>query len=107
MTKQVFYQKEDENIARITTIHNKPEILSKEEKSKGIEIADNAVPTKPALQNGQYRVLLMDLNTKELWYEIRERLLSPEEETNKEVKEMKSKIDSMEKNLNELKAKLL
>lgn len=72
----LFIEKETETKAKVTTIHYKPELLSGEQRAKGIEV-DNIPDAEE--QQGKSAVLYYNPKTNELFHEYVDRPLTEEE----------------------------
>ncbi|MFS1513621.1 hypothetical protein VQL36_14445 [Chengkuizengella sp. SCS-71B] len=85
----LFYEVETEERARVTTIHYKPELLTLEAKSRGVEV--DQLPVKPVLGSGEREVLYMNPQTDELWYEV----INKSHPVEEEVKSIKETVDML------------
>ena len=91
MTVALFYKKETDTRAKITTIHYQPHLLSEEKRKKTIEV--NEMPKKPETKNNEKAKPYVNPKTKEVWYEVVEKELSEEQKEIQELKEMIKKIE--------------
>jgi len=95
----VNYEKVSEDKAKVLGTHHKPEMLTKEETSKGIllEGMDN-LPKAPSAERGKIATLMVNLDTNEFYWEIEDRPLNQEEL----LESMLEKMDELAKKEDEI-----
>lgn len=79
----ILYEDGNESKARVTLIHNRPEMLPEDMLAQGIEVEELITPDET--QAGKDATLFINPQSKELWYEYSERQLSPEEQLQQEI----------------------
>lgn len=91
----VLFEKESETRARINVIHYTLEDLPQETIDLGVEVEQ--IP-EPEQFDGKEWTMLFNPHTKDIWYEYRDRPLTPDEKlkiANQEISMMKSVLDEL------------
>lgn len=97
MMALILFEKETDTKAKVTLIHYRPELLDEELKETGVFVEDFSIPN-PEEQVGKASILYINPETKELWYEYVDRLLTPEEE----LQQLKDRLALMQQALDDL-----
>jgi hypothetical protein len=74
----MLYEIVAENKARVTLIHNRPDMLPADMVAQGLEVEE--LPTVDETLTKKEAVLYVNPATKETWYEYQDRPLTPEEQ---------------------------
>lgn len=80
--------------ARVTTIHHQPEKLTPERRAQGITV--DTLPERPAAQRGQSSALYCNPETGDVWYEMEDRALAPEEDMLARLEALEERVDRLE-----------
>lgn len=78
----IFYDQINENEAKVTLVHNRPNMLSPERRAEGIEVDEVPEATR---YRGQAADLYINIDTEELFYKYRDIPLSDGEKAAKSV----------------------
>jgi len=90
----VFYRTASKDKARVTTIHYQPDKLTKERQAEGIAV--DRLPDRPEVERGEGLALYVNPETGEVWYEIEERALTPEEELLARLETLEERVNKLE-----------
>ena len=90
----LFYKTVSKDKARVTTIHYQPEKLSRERQAEGIAV--DRLPDRPEVERGEAAALYCNPETGEVWYEIEERALTPEEEMQDRLEKLEARVARLE-----------
>lgn len=88
----LFYVVEDQSRAMVYQIHFQPDLLTEYEKENSILVEDIPV-LEP--QEGKDSVLYINLESKEIWYEFKDRPITPEEQLKLENEKLKEQLAAL------------
>lgn len=94
----LYYTKETETRGKCYGVHNKPELLTKEQKAKGIEV--NEVPVRPQTNKDEVAIRYVNPKTGKIWHEKQSRPLNEEEKDKERIEKVEADIKQIKNHLN-------